>query len=253
MLALKTVAITQNDTVQQNLHKELMTLTNVRSDQIVSFYNAFCIENRIEMVMEFMDLGALGPPRFRIIPEAPLRLMAVEMMRGLAHMHARHFIHRDIKPANILINSRGEVKLTDFGVSAELAHTLAQAESWVGTLVYMAPERINGDAYSFAADVWSLGLTVMELAMGRFPLATGDADVGSFLDVMNLIVSNPPPILPDGFTPEFRDFCAVCLTKNIAARPTAAALLQHPWLAPLADMHHDAICHEIKEYLSGCT
>ncbi|KAG9395486.1 Protein kinase domain [Carpediemonas membranifera] len=246
VLALKTVAIAENEDVQKNLFKELLALTRVRCPQVVSFYDAFSNEAHIDMVLEYMDAGSLASPLFHHVPENLLRLMAVSLFRGLSHMHTSHYIHRDIKPANILVNTKGEVKLTDFGVAAELDHTLAQANSWVGTMVYMSPERINGGSYSFAADIWALGLTVMEVAMGRFPLAPTMEDAGSFLDVMDIIVSQEIPRLPDEFSPEFQHFISLCLKKDVAERPMAPTLLEHPWLEGLANVSHEEVSAQIK-------
>lgn len=92
------------------------------------------------------------------------------MLKGLEYLHkTTKIIHRDIKPSNLLINSQGEVKIADFGVSGKIDYTLEYKNSWVGTVTYMSPERFGGDRYNHDTDVWSLGLTLIECALGRFP------------------------------------------------------------------------------------
>ena len=93
-------------------------------------------------------------------------------MKGLQYLHKdRRIIHRDIKPSNLLMNSAGRLKIADFGVSGQLANSVSKCQTWVGTVTYMSPERIKGDAYGFASDSWSLGLSLLEFALGHFPYA----------------------------------------------------------------------------------
>lgn len=94
----------------------------------------------------------------------------LQVLLGLIYLHKElRVIHRDIKPSNLLLNSAGQLKISDFGVSGQLANSVSRCESWVGTITYMSPERIRGDEYSANCDVWSLGLCLMEFALGRFP------------------------------------------------------------------------------------
>lgn len=141
-------------------------------------------------------------------------------------------MHRDIKPSNILVNSRGNIKLCDFGVSSELVNSVA--DTFVGTGTYMAPERIQGSAYTVKSDVWSVGLTLMELAIGKFPFApdydaNGDRmDEGpqGILDLLQQIVMEPPPKLPksDAFPQILEDMITRCLMKAPEQRPTPQEL-----------------------------
>lgn len=141
-------------------------------------------------------------------------------------------MHRDIKPSNILVNSRGNIKLCDFGVSGELVNSIA--DTFVGTSTYMAPERIQGGKYTVKSDVWSFGLTMMELALGHFPFdsSSGSADKRAsagpmgILDLLQQIVHEPAPQLPEGKFPEsFGKFCDMCLYKNPEERPSPHELL----------------------------
>lgn len=141
-------------------------------------------------------------------------------------------MHRDIKPSNVLVNSRGMIKLCDFGVATETVNSVAN--TFVGTSTYMAPERIQGGAYTIKSDVWSVGLTVMELAIGRFPFDASDSAAGDrasagpmgILDLLQQIVHEPAPKLPksEAFPAILDDFIAKCLLKSPDERPTPREL-----------------------------
>lgn len=141
-------------------------------------------------------------------------------------------MHRDIKPSNVLVNSRGMIKLCDFGVATETVDSVAN--TFVGTSTYMAPERIKGDPYTVKSDVWSVGLTIMELAIGRFPFDANDSAPGDrasagpmgILDLLQQIVHEPAPKLPksEAFPAILDDFLAKCLLKNPSERQTPREL-----------------------------
>lgn len=139
-------------------------------------------------------------------------------------------MHRDIKPSNILINSRGSIKLCDFGVSGELVNSIA--DTFVGTSTYMAPERIQGEKYTVKSDVWSFGLTIMELAIGKFPFNSNehidedDSGPAGILDLLQQIVNEPAPKLPksDAFPSILEDMIQKCLFKEPEKRPTPQEL-----------------------------
>lgn len=106
--------------------------------------------------------------RYRRLSEPVVASVAIHVLRGLAYLHGQlRVIHRDIKPSNLLLTSRGVVKIADFGVSGQVGNTKACAMTWVGTMVYMSPERIQGQQYSFDSDIWSLGLVLCECLLGR--------------------------------------------------------------------------------------
>ena len=129
---------------------------------------------------------------------------------------------QDVKPSNILVNSKGEIKIADFGVSGELLTSLAN--TFVGTSAYMSPERIQGLQYSVQCDVWSLGLTLVELITGSFPFP-GNRQFSVF-ELLEYVVNESIPTPPPGqFSPQFDGFVSKCLIKNHAARPTPNELL----------------------------
>lgn len=169
-----------------------------------------------------------GPVRVNVLGK-----ITESILGGLVYLYETHRImHRDIKPSNVLVNSRGSIKLCDFGVATETVNSVAN--TFVGTSTYMAPERIQGGAYSVTSDVWSVGLTVMELAIGRFPFDSNDSAAGDrasagpmgILDLLQTIVHEPAPKLPqsEAFPVILHDFVAKCLLKNPEERPTPRQL-----------------------------
>lgn len=159
--------------------------------------------------------------------------IAEAILSGLNYLYEVHRImHRDIKPSNVLVNSRGSLKLCDFGVSGELVNSIA--DTFVGTSTYMAPERIQGSKYSIKSDVWSVGLTLMELAIGRFPFDASDTTAGDrasagpmgILDLLQQIVHEPAPALPqsDAFPPILDQMIQKCLLKVPDERPSPRQL-----------------------------
>jgi mitogen-activated protein kinase kinase len=167
-----------------------------------------------------------GPVRVDVLGK-----IAEATLGGLTYLYTKHHImHRDIKPSNILVNSKGFIKLCDFGVSGELVNSIA--DTFVGTSTYMAPERIQGEKYTVKSDVWSFGLTIMELAIGKFPfdasehLSDGDGAPAGILDLLQQIVHEPAPKLPksEAFPPILEDMIQKCLSKKPEERPTPQEL-----------------------------
>lgn len=167
-----------------------------------------------------------GPVRVDVLGK-----IAEATLGGLTYLYSKHHImHRDIKPSNVLVNSRGSIKLCDFGVSGELINSIA--DTFVGTSTYMAPERIQGEKYTVKSDVWSFGLTIMELAIGKFPfgaseaLSDGDGAPAGILDLLQQIVHEPAPKLPksDAFPSILDDMIQKCLYKEPERRPTPQEL-----------------------------
>lgn len=168
-----------------------------------------------------------GPVRVDVLGK-----IAEAVLGGLKYLYLAHRImHRDIKPSNVLVNSRGQIKLCDFGVSSELVNSVA--DTFVGTGTYMAPERIQGSPYTVKSDVWSVGLTLMELAIGKFPFSIENDEEEEdasgpqgILDLLQQIVLEPAPKLPksDAFPQILEDVVSKCLMKNPEERPTPQEL-----------------------------
>ncbi|MEQ2299914.1 Dual specificity mitogen-activated protein kinase kinase 5 [Ameca splendens] len=152
------------------------------SPYIITFFSAFFVENRISICTEFMDGGSLDV--YKRIPEHVLGRIAVAVVKGLTYLWSLKILHRDVKPSNMLVNTRGQVKLCDFGVSTQLVNSIAK--TYVGTNAYMAPERISGEQYGIHADVWSVGISFMELGLGMFPYPQIQKNQGSLMPLQLL-------------------------------------------------------------------
>lgn len=237
IMARKVIHVEAKNEVRKRIVRELRIMHDCNSDYIVDFYGAFQNSSGdVIMCMEYMDVGSLdwvsrtlGPIRVDVLGK-----ISEAVLGGLAYLYSAHRImHRDLKPSNILVNSKGNIKLCDFGVSSELEGSIA--ETFVGTGTYMAPERIQGSPYTVKSDVWSVGLTLMELAIGKFPFAGSsddDEEAGGpqgILDLLQQIVLEPSPKLPksDAFPSILEDMIAKCLMKDPKDRPTPKELYDH--------------------------
>ncbi|KAJ9123771.1 hypothetical protein QFC24_003545 [Naganishia onofrii] len=175
VMAKKLVLIDAKPAVRKQILRELQIMHTCASPFIVSFYGAFMKEPHICICMEYMDRTSLDGvyKKHGAIGIQVVGKIAEAVLEGLTYLYDVHrIIHRDIKPSNILVNSRGAIKICDFGVSGELINSIAN--TFVGTSTYMSPERIQGGNYSVKSDVWSLGISLIELALGRFPFSNND-------------------------------------------------------------------------------
>lgn len=210
---------------------EIQALYDSDCDSLISFLGAYYREGAITIALEYMDCGPLSSviAKAGALPEPALAAVAFQVLWGLAYLRVEKRLHRDIKPSNILINSNGQVKLSDFGLSAEIKNSIGMAATFVGTCCYMSPERILHKPYAFPADVWSLGLVLVEAALGKYPYPLG----ATYLEMAETIVDSPEPTLPreGGFSADFAQFIGGCLQKNPDERLPADILLGAPWLA----------------------
>ncbi|XP_012944638.2 dual specificity mitogen-activated protein kinase kinase 5 [Aplysia californica] len=168
VMAVKEIQLDISVVIQKQIISELEILYKCNSRMIISFFGAFFLENRISMCTEFMDGGSLD--RYMPVEEKVLGQISLCVIEGMLYMWNLKILHRDIKPYNILVNTAGEVKLCDFGVSTQLVKSIAT--TFLGTNVYMAPERVQGHDYGKPAEVWSFGVTLFELACGKLPFAS---------------------------------------------------------------------------------
>ncbi|KAI0248641.1 kinase-like domain-containing protein [Lactifluus subvellereus] len=195
IMAKKIVLIDAKPSVRKQILRELQIMHDCHSEYIISFYGAFLSDPNICICMEFMDKGSLDGIYKRIgaIDIEVVAMVAHAVLEGLTYLYDVHrIIHRDIKPSNILFNSKGQIKICDFGVSGELINSIA--DTFVGTSTYMSPERIQGSPYTVKSDVWSLGISLIELALGRFPFSESASDDDSDLSEFEGTLSPSRPV-----------------------------------------------------------
>ncbi|KAL8899405.1 MAG: hypothetical protein Q9207_006218 [Kuettlingeria erythrocarpa] len=243
IMAMKEIRLELDEAKFAAIIMELDILHRCVSPFIIDFYGAFFQEGAVYICMEFMDGGSIDKLYGDGVPEGVLRKITVSTVMGLKTLKDDHnIIHRDVKPTNILVNGRGQVKICDFGVSGNLVASIAKTN--IGCQSYMAPERIagggvaqaganpGGGTYSVQSDVWSLGLSIIECAMGQYPYPPETYN-NIFSQLSAIVDGEPPDLPPNDFSDEAKDFVRGCLNKIPKLRPTYAMLLRHPWLAPL--------------------
>ncbi|KAK6631495.1 Dual specificity mitogen-activated protein kinase kinase dSOR1 [Polyplax serrata] len=264
IMARKLIHLEVKPAIKKQIIRELKVLHECNFAHIVGFYGAFYSDGEISICMEYMDGGSLDLilKKAGRIPEDILGKITSAVLKGLSYLRDKHAImHRDVKPSNILVNSGGEIKICDFGVSGQLIDSMAN--SFVGTRSYMSPERLQGTYYSVQSDIWSLGLSLVEMAIGMYPIPPPDAKTlaaifgpkkndddcshspshangpkpMAIFELLDYIVNEPPPKLPSGiFSDEFKNFVDRCLKKNPAERADLKTLINHEWMK-MADMN----------------
>lgn len=233
--ALKYIPFEEDtEETRMSIAAELRQVAAVKHKNVVCSYEAYFRDGRLYVLMEYMDAGTMNDIIKRhtmMLPEEILAYIARELFQGLEYLHGRNMIHRDIKPANILANSKGEVKISDFGVAKTFSGGAdLQTLSAQGSIPYQSPERINSKPYSFNCDIWSAGLSIAECALGQYPFYKLKSRI---FDLCQAIATNKARVDWDGcerkFSEELRNFVDVCLSPA-ETRPTATQLLQHPFL-----------------------
>ncbi|CAA6666067.1 unnamed protein product [Spirodela intermedia] len=242
--ALKGIQMNVQEEIRKQIVQELKINQASQCPHVVVCYHSFYHNGIISLVLEYMDRGSLADVlrHVKIILEPYLAVVCKQVLKGLVYLHnEKHVIHRDIKPSNLLVNEKGEVKITDFGVSAVLASSMAQRDTFVGTYNYMSPERISGSSYDYKSDIWSFGLVILECAIGRFPYVPSEQEGWlSFYELLEAIVDQPPPAAPtDQFSPEFCSFISACVQKEPRSRMSALELLDHPFIKKFEDKDID--------------
>ncbi|GLV39415.1 licorne [Carabus blaptoides fortunei] len=247
VMAVKRITATVNSQEQKRLLMDLdISMRSSDCPYTVQFYGALFREGDVWICMEVMDTSldkfyAKVYRNNRVIPEPILGKIALAVVSALHYLHSKlKVIHRDVKPSNILINRQGEVKMCDFGISGYLVDSVAKTID-AGCKPYMAPERIdpqgNPSQYDIRSDVWSLGISLLELATGKFPYKSW----GTPFEQLKQVVKDDPPKLPQdgGYSEEFDSFITACLMKNYMDRPNYDQLLKHPFCTEHKDKETD--------------
>merc|ERR1712187_311433 len=217
---------------RSQLINDLHTLLRIsKSSFLIQLYAAYVHKESgcVHVALEYMDYGSLQDLKQRttLVPENILALIMVQILEGLKTLHLSFVVHRDVKLGNILLNSQGNVKVTDFGISKKLGDFQVMCDTFVGTATHMSPERVLGEDYSFAADIWSLGLVVYELASGIYPYGS----VASFPVLFDNLCHKPEPRLQPGkFSENLCDFVTCQLQRQPNLRSTTIQLQAHPFI-----------------------
>eukprot|EP00055_Hartaetosiga_balthica_P011250 m.50484 g.50484 ORF g.50484 m.50484 type:complete len:896 (-) comp7515_c0_seq1:271-2958(-) len=214
---------------------EVDIMAELPHENVVGLVGAYMWKDNLWIVMELCDGGALDDALIELergLEEQQIRGVAKQLLYALAHLHANHVIHRDLKAGNLLLTHEGKIKLTDFGVSAYMKSSKKKRDTFIGTPYWMAPEviiceNIRDRPYDVSADVWSFGITLLELAETAPPYQ----DMHPMRVLFRIPKSAPPTLAePHLWSREFTDFLAECLRKDPVSRPSIADLLDHPFV-----------------------
>ncbi|XP_036388558.1 STE20-like serine/threonine-protein kinase [Megalops cyprinoides] len=240
ILAAAKVIDTKTEEELEDYMVEIDILASCDHHNIVKLLDAFYYENKLWILIEFCAGGAVDAVMLELerpLTEPQIRVVCRQTLEALLYLHENKVIHRDLKAGNILLTLEGDVKLADFGVSAKNTKTLQRRDSFIGTPYWMAPEVVMCETskdrpYDYKADIWSLGVTLIELAQIEPP----NHEMNPMRVLLKIAKADPPTLMqPSRWSPEFSDFLRKALDKNVDNRWSTAQLLQHPFISSVTD------------------
>ncbi|XP_077574307.1 STE20-like serine/threonine-protein kinase [Stigmatopora nigra] len=249
VLAAAKVIDTKTEEELEDYMVEIDILASCDHPNIVKLLDAFYFEGKLWILIEFCAGGAVDAIMLeleRALTEPQIKVVCRQTLQALVYLHDIKIIHRDLKAGNILLTLGGDVKLADFGVSARNTKTLQRRDSFIGTPYWMAPEVVMCETskdrpYDYKADIWSLGVTLIELAQIEPP----NHEMNPMRVLLKIAKADPPTLMqPSRWSPEFSDFLKRCLDKNVDNRWNAAQLLQHSFVSSVAD------CKPLREIIA---
>ncbi|GAB4858282.1 hypothetical protein Ancab_009755 [Ancistrocladus abbreviatus] len=255
MCAMKEVTLFSDDAKSKEsakqLGQEIALLRRLRHPNIVQYYGYERVDDKFYIYLEYVSGGSIYKilQEYGTLGEHAIRSYTQQILSGLAYLHAKNTVHRDIKGANILVDPNGRVKLADFGMAKHITGQSCPL-SFKGSPYWMAPEVIkNTNGANLAVDIWSLGCTVLEMATAKPPWSQYEG-VAAMFKIGN---SKELPAIPDHLSEEGRNFVRLCLQRNPHDRPTAAQLLEHPFVKNAASIERPILGPEPADPLTGVT
>uniref|UniRef100_A0A6A7G2Z5 non-specific serine/threonine protein kinase n=1 Tax=Hirondellea gigas TaxID=1518452 RepID=A0A6A7G2Z5_9CRUS len=235
-VALKIIDLEDAKDDITTISKEIHTLAEGKMcPQLVNYLGSVVVGTKLWIVMEYVEGGSVHDQikRKRPMFEDEIAIVCRETLLGLAYLISEGRVHRDIKGANILLSKTADVKLGDFGASGQLTETMTKMSTFVGSPYFMAPEVITEENYNEKADIWSLGITVIEMATGNPPYVNIHPT-----QMIQIIAKKDPPRLEGDFSKTIREFVRTCLQRDPDKRPTIHRLLKHPFITSAKPTSH---------------
>mmetsp|Transcript_7745 Transcript_7745/g.20633 ORF Transcript_7745/g.20633 Transcript_7745/m.20633 type:complete len:601 (-) Transcript_7745:579-2381(-) len=235
LLAIKSVSLmddsgnSQRQEALEQLEHEVSLLSGLDHPNVVRYVGTMREGASLLIFLEYVPGGSISSllARFGRLPEAVICVYTRQLLSGLAYLHAQRTVHRDVKGANLLVETNGRVKLTDFGMAKQMVEAASFTKSFKGSAYWMAPEVVRQQGHGMAADIWSLGCTVLEMATGKPPWTQCTTQVQAIFKIAS---SQDLPAIPEFLSPQATEFVLLCLQRDPSARPSAESLLNHPFV-----------------------